>query len=218
MRNRLSPWIDRDDILRFLHVRGDVPAELEAGIDRGLDTVFSAAVFRHVQKATRLTWDGDTPVLDDVIRLPFDSLRHLFSDANTVYIVCSTIGPEVMRRIRQKLLTDAASGVVLDACASVVADAYAAFLQSELPISTGMRFSPGYGDVPLAMQREFFSYLDISRKIGVHLSAGDLMIPEKSVLFLAGEPPKEAVRDASCENCVQDCVYRKAESCNSENS
>ena len=48
------------------------------------------------------------------------------------------------------------------------------------------RVSPGYGDIPLSMQKEIFSALDCSRKIGLSLNASLLMTPTKSVTAIVG--------------------------------
>ena len=51
------------------------------------------------------------------------------------------------------------------------------------------RFSPGYGDLPLALQREVFAALDCPRRIGLTLSDSLLMSPTKSVTALIGAGP-----------------------------
>ena len=48
------------------------------------------------------------------------------------------------------------------------------------------RFSPGYGDLPLALQKEVFSALDLSRRIGITLNESLLMTPAKSVTAIVG--------------------------------
>ena len=48
------------------------------------------------------------------------------------------------------------------------------------------RVSPGYGDIPLTMQKELFALLDCPRKIGLTLSDQLIMSPSKSVTALAG--------------------------------
>ena len=47
------------------------------------------------------------------------------------------------------------------------------------------RFSPGYGDVPLEIQKYFFSLLPCS-KIGLSLMDSLIMAPEKSVTAFIG--------------------------------
>ena len=48
------------------------------------------------------------------------------------------------------------------------------------------RFSPGYGDLSLEIQKEIFSLLDCPRKIGVSLGDSLLMTPSKSVTAIMG--------------------------------
>ena len=53
------------------------------------------------------------------------------------------------------------------------------------------RFSPGYGDLPLEFQRDFFRILRPQRRIGVTLTDACLMVPSKSVTALVGIYPAE---------------------------
>ena len=48
------------------------------------------------------------------------------------------------------------------------------------------RFSPGYGDVPLEMQKAVISALDCTRLLGITLNKSLLMTPSKSVTAIAG--------------------------------
>ena len=49
-----------------------------------------------------------------------------------------------------------------------------------------MRFSPGYGDLPLDTQRALFALLDCPRKLGLTLNESLLMSPSKSVTAIMG--------------------------------
>lgn len=51
---------------------------------------------------------------------------------------------------------------------------------------TRPRFSAGYGDFPLEMQKDILSVLDCSKKIGVVLNASLTMSPSKSVTAIIG--------------------------------
>ena len=53
-----------------------------------------------------------------------------------------------------------------------------------LPLSA--RFSAGYGDVPLELQRDIFALLDCPRRIGLTLNESLLMSPSKSVTAIVG--------------------------------
>lgn len=51
------------------------------------------------------------------------------------------------------------------------------------------RFSPGYGDLPLALQTAVFAALDCTRRLGITLNGSLLMTPSKSVTAIAGIRP-----------------------------
>ena len=71
------------------------------------------------------------------------------------------------------------------------------------------RVSPGYGDIPLTMQRDIFRILDCERKIGLTLNESLMMSPSKSVTAVAGIGVGGASRH-SCADCGRtDCTYRR---------
>ncbi len=62
---------------------------------------------------------------------------------------------------------------------------------------TRPRFSPGYGDLAIDIQKDIFIALDCSRKIGLSLNESLLMSPSKSVTAIIGisaEPKKAKIR------------------------
>jgi len=73
------------------------------------------------------------------------------------------------------------------------------------------RFSPGYGDLPLALQKDIFRLLDCSRMIGLSLNESLLMSPSKSVTAIVGLGPGiPEVHHQDCRQCQKtDCIYRR---------
>ena len=57
------------------------------------------------------------------------------------------------------------------------------------------RFSPGYGDLPLALQRDIFSALCPARHIGLSLTDSLLMSPSKSVTAILGVASKHSPKE-----------------------
>ena len=110
-------------------------------------------------------------------------------------------------------------GAVADAMASVlleqVCDALEAAIRTEITgqglYMTG-RYSPGYGDCPLTLQKDLCLALDTVRGIGVCLTPDCLMTPRKSVTAILGiaAHPVTGAR-AGCATCAlrQTCAYRK---------
>ena len=76
------------------------------------------------------------------------------------------------------------------------------------------RYSPGYGDWPLAVQPLLARLLDTPRQIGLCVQENCLMTPRKSITALLGvaEHPVQGHR-AGCAHCVLRgrCEYRRGE-------
>ena len=102
---------------------------------------------------------------------------------------------------------------VADACeAAVVADA------AKRGMRTNWRYSPGYGDLPLALQPEIVRVLAADKRLGMVATESNLLIPAKSVTAFVGLFDADAKLDeasgvkASCEGCAcrQNCTLRAA--------
>ena len=71
------------------------------------------------------------------------------------------------------------------------------------------RFSPGYGDLPLELQKDVFRVLDCPRKIGLSLNESLLMSPSKSVTAIIGIGKGDVEAENKCSACEKtDCAYR----------
>lgn len=73
------------------------------------------------------------------------------------------------------------------------------------------RFSPGYGDLPLTIQKEFLDVLAAYKTVGIILSDGGVMLPEKSVTAVMGISSENSrCHIEGCEICgKKDCAYRR---------
>jgi cobalamin-dependent methionine synthase I len=88
---------------------------------------------------------------------------------------------------------DMFNAVVYDAAASELAEEAAEYMHGflgKMSATTGgvimkRRFSPGYSDMSLEMQKKIFKLLK-PENIGINLSPSCLMIPEKSVTAFVG--------------------------------
>lgn len=143
----------------------------------------------------------------------------IWKGAGAVCSLACTLGAGVDAALRAAGASDMAYAVVLDALASVAveqtADAAEQTLRNEEreegQFLTG-RFSPGYGDYPIAVQNDLLRLLDAPRKIGLCATPTHLLTPRKSVtavLGVAGHPVTG--RRAGCANCAlrERCAYRK---------
>lgn len=136
-------------------------------------------------------------MIADVLAIPSLDLCRLFAGAREGLALAVTLGAPLDALVRRLMLTDPALGVAVGACASALVDEYidglleernAALAAEGLRLSP--RFSPGYGDAPLSCQGPLLSWLE-ARRIGISLTSGGLMLPEKSVTALMALRPVE---------------------------
>ncbi len=106
-------------------------------------------------------------------------------DETTVYLV-ATLGAGVDALVRRYGQVAPADLVMAQAVATALIETYCD--QCEDAIRRDVpgwrlrpRVSPGYGDIPLARQTELLARVDAARRIGVTLTATQLMVPSKSV-------------------------------------
>lgn len=124
-----------------------------------------------------------------------------------------TLGAEADRLLRRWAAVNMAKAAVGQACCAVWLDELCAELCGEY--SRGLEpgryltapFSPGYGDWPLEEQDRVLTLLDAPRRLGLTLTAGGMLAPEKSVTALVG------ISDRREEGCTQRCMGCKKKDC-----
>ncbi len=150
------------------------------------------AVYRmfHVEERTSNTLTFKES--DFVIRS--DKVCHMLRDSDPVILFMATIGAG-LEKVVDTLFAggESTKGFILDAIGSETADAVADKLHWE--ILSGLakkngfgvtpRFSPGYGDWPVTVQKEFLKVCG-GEQIGISTTPSSLMIPRKSVSAVLG--------------------------------
>ena len=193
--------------------------KLQALLEEALANLHAIAMPRHVLKQGAITQEHDKTLLfEGLPPIQSGDLCRLFQDCREGLALLATLGMEVDLQIRRLLVTNPAMAMAVSACGSAYVDEYIDRVleeeRSRLPKGYGLtpRFGPGYGDVPLSLQPSLLLFLG-GQKLGVHLTQGFLMMPEKSVTALMGITPKET---HTCENrcalCQKtDCAFRDTE-------
>lgn len=201
--------------MSYLGVRGEPAARLSAQMDRCEAMLRRTARPRAVWRLFDALPDGTLAGTD--FCPAGDDIRSHLAGCGQVILMAATLGAEVDLLLRRTQASDMALAVVLDACAGAAIENVCGNLCADLagelaPRYLTDRFSPGYGDMPLAQQQDLCRVLDVSRRIGVSLTPGGLMIPQKTVTALIGlaDAPREK-RSGGCACCEQyeNCVLRK---------
>ncbi len=132
-------------------------------------------------------------------------------------MMCATLGADIDKLIRISQITDMAKAVVLDSFASVAIEQVCQKVD-ELIVKKypdyylTFRFSPGYGDYPIELQKDFLRILDASRKIGLTVNDSFMLVPTKSVTAVLGLSKnliEQKKRGCAVCNMRDKCKYRR---------
>ena len=131
--------------------------------------------------------------------------------------MCATLGADTDRLIRTAEITDISSAFVMDAMASAAIEDICRLADEEIKKQLPdcfftWRFSPGYGDFPIEIQKDFLETLNAPKRIGLCTGDNNILIPRKSVTAVAGisenPVPKKRRGCASC-NMAETCAFRR---------
>jgi hypothetical protein len=162
---------------------------------------------------------GSTVSIENKI-LESKSLSKNLDGCFSVCLFAATIGIEIDRLINKYKITSPSSALIVDCIGSAAVEALADYfnkvIQEKVEKEANFlrpRFSPGYGDFPLAYQRDFLQLVEASKYCGITLTDSDLMVPFKSVsalIGIAGHPTRCKTSDNSkCIGCDNfQCSYR----------
>ena len=148
---------------------------------------------------------------------------NFLSGCEKVVVLCATLSVNVDRYIKLTQYSDMTKAIIADSVASVaieiLCDNIAEEIKEKFPeYNQTTRFSPGYGDFPIEMQKELLTVLDAQKKIGLTATDDCMLTPKKSVTAVIGLSTNEISKNRhGCETCnLRDtCLYReKGETCN----
>ena len=196
-----------DEALRYLGVKSDPDGVLHAQM-----IPLAAALQRSIHPRSK--W-----VLTDkaALALPGHTAGMMLAECRQCAGLVCSLGAEFDLWVRREQMRDMARAAMLDALGSAyieaACDAAEEAIRARLPgLYLTDRFSPGYGDLPLAVQPTLLTLAGGSR-IGVTLTDTMLMVPQKSVTAIIGLADKQQMaRIRGCAYCAlnQSCEYRKA--------
>ncbi|MBR6090058.1 MAG: hypothetical protein IKP86_09005 [Anaerolineaceae bacterium] len=210
---------DPRETARYLGYRGTEPDEtVRTMIGECIAAVQDAAVPRAVYERFPLIYHEDGIFQVASLRLKSRSLQRILAGCSEVWLFAATLGIPVDTLIKRTALMDPARGLVMQAAAAAVIEAYCEEVNGLLRLETekeGLflrpRFSPGYGDISLDCQRDFLYILKAQKNIGLTVTDSGLMVPVKSVTALIGiSTIRTSCHQQGCEVCEKtDCMYRR---------
>lgn len=212
--------VNRQEIWRYsgyLGLAKNVDEELNRLLDEVILELKNSFQFKVCYRRMELSWEGDKPIL------PFDcdskDLAKCLKGCSEVVLFAATIGLDIDRKIVRYERFSPAKALLMHAYGAErvesLCDGFCDEMDREISkegLHCTNRFSPGYGDLPLQVQQDFFRLMDCSRKIGISLNESLLMTPTKSVtaIFGIGSCIRQRKMDHNCSECQkQECEFRK---------
>lgn len=211
--------IDKAEVRRYLGMSAPADEKTEKLIDECsrrlcevVRPVYTYQTFRIVREDKEIRLDGCN------ITLTGELVLEKLKNCNSCALLGATLGAEADSIIRITQNTDMAKAVIYDACATDLIEKVCDRAESEIcaeaekdGLSITPRFSPGYGDLPLGMQRDICLVLDLGRRCGIWLTDELLLTPTKSVTAFVGIGNNIAAEARGCTDCNmrERCRYHK---------
>jgi len=211
--------VDISEAYRYMGGIGAPDGSMRSELIGAAELIEKSALPRAVIKLCEIERDDFLSLKGTCLNLPGTSIEALLRDCPLCVIFCATVGNDIEALIRKWQIKDISFAAMLDSCASSAVEKLCDGIEAEVKgeyeaqgYCLTNRFSPGYGDLPICVQRDFCAALDTSRKIGVSVSDSGIMIPRKSVTAIIGlskKPQKHFGTD--CRDCELkgSCKFRE---------
>lgn len=207
-----------EETLRLMGCRQADAATLRLA-EEAQETLAELAAFRSTSLRLPLTCAGSRA---DFGVIAFESAglaRHLAGCVEG-YLFAATLGAGVDRQMRRYESTDIPRAHALQAAAAALLEQRCDEAQARLEeglseLFLTPRFSPGYGDLPLTMQKRLLQVLDANRRIGLSCTEGCMLTPTKSITAVIGIGKTPCGHDRKgCAACKKkDCTFRREAPC-----
>lgn len=212
--------IDRSEVARYLGYRKSLPDGAERKLIESCITELSP----HLTPRACFGVFPISHVSDCELDLGFaavksEKLARALGGCEKIVLFAATIGHGVDRLIQKYSSSRPSAAVTIQAIGAAAIEGFCDLLCERIAQLDGIRgeyfmrprFSPGYGDLPLELQREIISRPDCGRILGITLSDSLLMSPSKSVSAIVGlsrENTKCTL--GGCEQCEKiNCSFRR---------
>lgn len=209
-----EPAWDKSEIKRYARIRG-----ADNSFDDLIDECIREAepILTYRACYTVLPVDADGSIMIGTKRVSSQTIANTLRHSANAILFAATVGSPFDRLIARYSRVAPSKALILQAIGAErvesLCDALCAQIDTELSDTNKRltrRVSPGYGDIPLNLQKEIFTVLDCPRKIGLTLDQSLLMSPSKSVTAITGITDQCGERSDKCALCGStDCAYRK---------
>lgn len=214
--------VDKEQALRFMGYSGQVlTADLESRFQQMVkkcgDITKASYVWRLFDiesiSSQAVTLKNNQLVLEGA------SIANHLEGAVQVVLLGATLGLANEREAHALASVNSLDALLFNACSNALIEQVADLAQNEINdwakergLFAKMRFSPGYGDLPLTIQPQFLKVLGAQKSIGLHVLPTNILVPMKSITAIVGLFDYEIDASfVSCKQCAafEFCSYRE---------
>ena len=213
--------VNRKEVERYLGYRGltTIDEKMQSVIEDCIREMEEAMTPRCIYKTFPIEWDGESCEFAGIRVKPGNLTRNL-KGCKEIVMLAVTIGPGADRLVKRSEIRDMLKAYTYQAVGAAAVEAWCDEVNERIKqeaadkeLYARPRFSPGYGDFPLEVQKDFERILEMPKSIGVSLSESLLMTPTKSITAVIGLSDKATdCHRAGCEECNmhETCEYSRA--------
>ncbi|MCC0629681.1 MULTISPECIES: vitamin B12 dependent-methionine synthase activation domain-containing protein [unclassified Clostridioides] len=221
--------INQSEVLRYLQYRGqEIDKDLRDTIGECIAITKNKINPRYLSRIYPIKINKDNIVELEGTNLNLESkdIYELLKKCSECVIMAATIGIDIEKEIKRYSYSDLTKGLIIDSCGTTAIEEVCDIVQDNVEKIflkqnkfITMRYSPGYGDLPIEKNIDILNVLDAQKQIGLTITSNGIMIPRKSVVAIIGisnTKIDKSKKEKSCENCknYRNCTYRKgANSC-----
>ncbi len=182
--------LDRKNVAVFLGYRGMKPDEkTEKLIDEIYEELLSVADPKYIYKEYDFSKTEDEVCINGVA-FKSRKLSYHLKNSNSICLFGATLGHGVDTVIRKYSLSDTVRAAIAQSVGAAMVETLCNIgceqIKKDLSCEIRPRYSPGYADLDLSSQKEFFSLLEMTKRLGVSLNESCVMSPTKTVTAFVG--------------------------------
>ena len=212
--------INRSETLRYLGYRDNINIDnLTPILDECEAKLLKAIDPRYIYKFFPIKKVDETIHIENTsLILTGNSILNHLKGCYGVILLSATLSNSADKIISEYQIKDMTSALILDSMASTAIEQVCNIAEEEIRKKINAedfmtwRFSPGYGDLPIDLQKVFVRVTDAEKRIGLTVNEGGILLPRKSVTAIIGlskQPiPKQRRGCAYC-NMNKTCQFRK---------
>lgn len=211
--------INREEAFRYMGHKGEeIPQSIIKIADECEKALLENISPKYIYRVFDTEFSADGIIIKNtpLIFKGKDIAEHLQGCEKCV-LMCATLSAGADKVIRQYEASGMEKAVVADCLASAAIEQVCNIAESEIQKALGdynytWRFSAGYGDFPLDIQKDFLAVLNAQKRIGLNVTDSLILTPRKSVTAVMGISKNEIAkgkRGCGCCNMRDVCNFRK---------